>query len=102
MRVDLFLKLMGFSKTRMAAKRLCDDRRVLMNGQAVKPSLELAGGESLLLFFPQKEIRVKVKGLPALKSVSKKDRPLYVSVQEASPEAPPQEPGGRQAPPSLD
>jgi ribosomal 50S subunit-recycling heat shock protein len=94
MRVDLFLKLMGFSKTRMAAKRLCDDRRVLLIDQAVKPSLELSGGEELTLFFSQKILKAKVLGIPSLKSVSKKERPLYVSVEEVIPPAPPQEPGG--------
>ncbi|HVM32645.1 MAG TPA: S4 domain-containing protein [bacterium] len=82
MRIDLFLKLMGFAKTRMAAKRLCDAGRVLLQGGPAKPSLELIGGESLHLLFSHKEIRVKVKGLPALKSVPKKDRPLYVYVSD--------------------
>jgi ribosomal 50S subunit-recycling heat shock protein len=102
MRVDLFLKLMGFSKTRMAAKRLCDDRRVLLLDQAVKPSLELSGGEELTLFFSQKVLKAKVLGIPSLKSVSKKERPLYVSVQEIIPPAGPQEPGGRPSPDSLE
>jgi ribosomal 50S subunit-recycling heat shock protein len=82
MRIDLFLKLMGFTKTRMTAKRLCEAHRVLYQGQPVKPSMELSGGEEFLLFFPQKEIRAKVLGIPPLKSVSKKDRGLYVWFQE--------------------
>jgi ribosomal 50S subunit-recycling heat shock protein len=82
MRIDLFLKLMGFTKTRMTAKRLCEAQRVLLDGKAVKPSLELSGGEEFLMFFHQKEVRAKVLALPPLKSVSKKDRGLYVSTEE--------------------
>ncbi|HET9870460.1 MAG TPA: S4 domain-containing protein [bacterium] len=92
MRLDLYLKLMGFAKTRMAAKRLCDARRVLVADRSVKPSLELAGGEHLTLFFPQKEVRAQVLALPPGKSVAKKDRPLYVLAREEGWR--PQEPGG--------
>ncbi|MGH7738994.1 MAG: S4 domain-containing protein, partial [bacterium] len=92
MRLDLFLKLTGFAKTRMTAKRLCESRRVLLFGETVKPSRELVGGEELHFFFPQKEVKAKVLAIPPGKSVSKKERPLYVSMENL--DVAPQETGG--------
>jgi ribosomal 50S subunit-recycling heat shock protein len=80
LRVDLYLKLMGITKTRMAAKRLCDSGRVSLEGKALKPSEDLKGGEMLLIFLPLKEVRLTVVGIPPGKSVAKSDRRLYVSI----------------------
>jgi ribosomal 50S subunit-recycling heat shock protein len=65
LRVDLYLKLMGVTKTRMAAKHLCDLGKVLLSGKTLKPSRELEGGERLEIY------------LPPEKSLSKQDRPQY-------------------------
>jgi ribosomal 50S subunit-recycling heat shock protein len=54
MRVDLYLKLMGVTKTRMLAKRLCDQGKVFLGGKAIKPSQEVLAGETLELFLPQR------------------------------------------------
>ena len=78
MRIDLFLKLMGVVKTRMAAKRLCDAGRVLISPTPLKPSFELQGGEVLLIHLPMREIQLKVTGLPSGKSVAKADRCRFV------------------------
>lgn len=83
MRVDLFLKLMGTVKTRMAAKRLCDQGHVLLEGRSVKPSHELTAGNLLLIQLPLKELKGRVLALPSGKSVAKKDRGLYFQVDEA-------------------
>lgn len=80
MRVDLFLKLMGITKTRMSAKRLCDTGKVSLHGKPVKPSHELADGEIVDVFLPQKETRIKVLEIPLGYSVAKKDRNRFYEV----------------------
>jgi len=77
LRVDLFLKLIGFAKTRMAAKRLCDLGKVTAGEKVLKPSHELTVGETLEVVLPKKKFLIKVQALPTGKSVSKQDRPLY-------------------------
>jgi len=81
MRVDLYLKLMGVTKTRMLAKRLCDQGKVRLGSKVLKPSQEVAAGDSLELFLPQKELRLKILEIPSLKSVAKSDRAQFVSVE---------------------
>jgi len=80
MRVDLFLKLMGITKTRMAAKRLCDGGWVLHGSNPLKPSFELQGGEDLLVKLPMREMMFRVAALPPGKSVSKPDRAKFLEV----------------------
>ena len=81
LRVDLFLKLMGVTKTRMAAKRLCDTGKVLLSGKGLKPSHELQGGEILDVNLPSKEMKLKVLEIPATKSVAKSDRSQFFQVE---------------------
>lgn len=80
LRVDLFLKLMGVTKTRMAAKRLCDMGKVLLSGKALKPSHEVEGGETLEVLLPSREMTLKVLEVPPGKSVAKADRGRYFSI----------------------
>ncbi len=80
LRIDLYLKLMGVTKTRMAAKRLCDTGKVLLFGKDLKPSHELEGGENLRILLPFKEMELKVLEIPSGKSVAKADRPRYCLV----------------------
>jgi ribosomal 50S subunit-recycling heat shock protein len=80
MRIDLFLKLMGMTKTRMAAKRLCDGGWVLLGQTPIKPSYVLQGGESILVKLPMREIQLKVTSLPPGKSVAKADRGRFVEI----------------------
>ncbi len=81
MRVDLYLKLMGITKTRMAAKRLCDTGKVLVNDKTVKPSHEILAGDSLGLFLPQKEMKLKVLEVPSSKSVAKQERSQFMVLE---------------------
>ena len=81
MRVDLYLKLMGVTKTRMAAKRLCDKGMIRVNQEIVKPSREIVPGDSLEVLLPQKETRMKVLQIPARKSVSKKERLEFMAIE---------------------
>jgi ribosomal 50S subunit-recycling heat shock protein len=80
LRIDLYLKLVGQAKTRMAAKRLCDTGKVLLGGRTVKPSLDLQGGETLDLLFPFREVKLLVVEIPSSKSVAKSDRAKYSSI----------------------
>lgn len=80
MRVDLFLKLMGLVKTRMAAKRLCEAGKVLVGSRPAEPSTELPVGAPLLVELPFKRVRGQVLGLPSSRSVPKKDRAAYFQV----------------------
>src|ERR1700733_1413589 len=81
MRVDLYLKLMGITKTRMLAKRLCDQEKVFLGGMVIKPSQEVLAGETLEIFMPQKELKLKITEIPALKSVAKSERTQFGTVE---------------------
>jgi ribosomal 50S subunit-recycling heat shock protein len=81
MRIDLYLKLMGVVKTRMLAKRLCDQGKVFLGGKAIKPSREILAGETLEIFLPQKELKLKITEIPALKSVAKSERIQFGSIE---------------------
>ncbi len=81
MRIDLFLKAVGLMKTRMAAKRLCEIQKVLVEGKGVKPSHEVTAGQTLQIFLPAKELRVKILEIPTQKSVAKHDRARYVETE---------------------
>lgn len=81
MRVDLYLKLMGITKTRMAAKRLCDAGKILVKGRIVKPSSEISAEDTIDLFLPQKEMKLKVLEIPSVKSVAKQDRSQFMSLE---------------------
>jgi ribosomal 50S subunit-recycling heat shock protein len=80
MRVDLYLKLMGLTKTRMVAKRLCDAGWVLLNQSPLKPSHELLGMETLRVKLPMREIELKVTAIPGGKSLAKADRNKFVEI----------------------
>ena len=79
MRVDLYLKPMGVTKTRMAAKKLCDQLMVLLDRKILKPSQDLLGGEILEILIPEREHKLRVLALPTLKSVPKKTGPNMLS-----------------------
>jgi ribosomal 50S subunit-recycling heat shock protein len=81
LRIDLFLKLTGLTKTRMTAKRLCEDQKVLLGGLPVKPSHEVTGGEEIRILFPQKEVKARVLGIPPGKSLAKRNRHEFLSVE---------------------
>jgi ribosomal 50S subunit-recycling heat shock protein len=81
LRIDLYLKLIGVSKTRMAAKRLCDNGKILLGGKNLKPSHELEGGEILDVLLPFKEIKLQVTAIPPAKSVSKQDRAEFFQIE---------------------
>jgi len=80
MRVDLFLKLMGVTKTRMAAKRLCDMGKVLLLDKPLKPSHEVIPNDIVDVFLPQKEIQIKVLETPSSSSVAKRDRHQFYEI----------------------
>jgi ribosomal 50S subunit-recycling heat shock protein len=80
LRVDLYLKLIGIVKTRMAGKRLCDMGKILLEGKTLKPSHELQAGEILGIFLPFREMRIQVLALPETKSVAKHQRTQFFTL----------------------
>ena len=81
MRIDLYLKLMGVVKTRMAAKRLCDTGKVLLGSKPIKPAQEIPAGGVLEVFLPQKEMRLRILSIPPAKSVAKRDRAQFMALE---------------------
>ncbi|HUO58459.1 MAG TPA: RNA-binding S4 domain-containing protein [bacterium] len=81
MRIDLFLKLMGVTKTRMGAKRLCDSGKVHAKATPLKPSQEILTGDVLQVSLPQRVLRLQILDIPSGKSVAKADRSRFVSVE---------------------
>jgi len=81
LRIDLFLKTVGLAKTRMAAKRLCENQSILLGGLPVKPSREILAGETLEIQLPLKKVRAEILGVPSTNSVAKRDRSKFVSVR---------------------
>ena len=80
MRIDLFLKLMGLVKTRMAAKRLCEAGKVMVGSRPAEPSTSLDLGAQVTVELPFKRVRGLVLALPGSRSVPKKDRSSYFQV----------------------
>ncbi len=75
---------MGVTKTRMAAKRLCDMGKVTLSGKSLKPSHELEGGETLDVFLPMKELKLKVLEIPSGHSVAKADRAGFFRIESTT------------------
>jgi ribosomal 50S subunit-recycling heat shock protein len=47
MRIDVFLKKVLLFKNRSDAKRMCDDHLIKINGKEVKPSKQIAPGDTI-------------------------------------------------------
>jgi len=80
LRIDLFLKLIGIVKTRMAGKKLCDTGKVFIKGKPLKPSHELQAGDRVEIRLPFKEMTFQVLDIPLGKSLAKADRSKYFSM----------------------
>ena len=72
---------MGVTKTRMAAKRLCDGGKVLSKETPLKPSQEVLAGDGLQVSLPQRTLRLQILDIPGGKSVAKADRSQFVSIE---------------------
>lgn len=65
MRLDVWLHKVCLLKSRNQAKQGCQSGHILLDGQPVKESRELRGGEELTLRFPLRELRLRVLTIPA-------------------------------------
>ena len=74
MRLDKFLKVSRLIKRRTVANEVSDMGRVLVNGNAAKPSKQLKEGDIITIEYANRNIIVKVVKIPE----------NNISVQEAS------------------
>lgn len=82
MRLDKYLKVSRLIKRRTIAKEASESERVLVNGQAAKPSKELKVGDHISIVYGKKIIEVEVTSL--IDSTKKADASLmYELVSES-------------------
>ncbi|MFZ5952679.1 MAG: S4 domain-containing protein [Candidatus Rifleibacteriota bacterium] len=60
MRLDKYLQVTGLIKRRVLASEACRRGLVKVNGVAVKPTREVAVGDSIIITLARREIEVKV------------------------------------------
>ncbi len=70
MRLDKYLQVTGLIKRRVLASEACRRGLVRVNGIAVKPTREVAAGDSIIITLARREIEVKV--LQEIKGISLK------------------------------
>lgn len=63
MRLDKFLKVSRLIKRRTLAKEVCDQGRILVNGNPAKASSMVASGDELVIRFGQKLVTIQVETL---------------------------------------
>lgn len=63
MRLDKFLKVSRLIKRRTLAKEVCDQGRILVNGNPAKASSMVASGDELVIRFGQKLVTIQVEAL---------------------------------------
>ncbi len=81
MRVDLFLKTSGLVKRRITARELCENGRVLLNHQEVKPAKEVRQGDRVTLRYSSREIEIEIVQVdaPREKKIVPEDRYIVKS-----------------------
>lgn len=65
MRLDKFLKVSRLIKRRTLAKEVCDQSKITLNGRQAKASAEVKPGDTLILNFGAKQVKVEVIDVPA-------------------------------------
>jgi len=82
MRIDYFLKLSRLVKRRPLAKEMCEKKLVYVNDQIAKAGKAVEEGDSILVKYPHRTVRVRVEQIPE-RAVSKKDAAtLYTLLEE--------------------
>lgn len=82
MRLDKFLKASRLIKRRTLAKEVCDAGRVQINGRSAKAGSEVKVGDTLLLGFGQRQVRVEILELIENPRVEQA-KDLYRLIEEA-------------------
>jgi ribosomal 50S subunit-recycling heat shock protein len=91
MRIDLVLKYLCLVKSRSIAKALCDGGRVLVDGKAARPSVNVAEGAHVTVVFRRRAVTVELVQVPR-KQLSKTAavdyyRPVDTPDSDSPPEA---------------
>jgi len=73
MRLDLYLKISRIIKRRPLAKKLCDDGKILVNGNPAKASYDVKVGDIIEVDYFDKKVQYKVIRVPERKGVSRSD-----------------------------
>ena len=74
MRIDLVLKYLCLAKSRSAAKALCDEGRVQINGSAARAAATVRAGDSITIRWPERVLTIQLVEVPQ-KQASKSDAP---------------------------
>jgi ribosomal 50S subunit-recycling heat shock protein len=80
MRLDKFLVIARLVKQRTRAKELCDAGHVKIGGQSAKAAHDVKVGEIFELTLPRRRLAVRVRAVPASKSVPKAEAPTLYEV----------------------
>jgi ribosomal 50S subunit-recycling heat shock protein len=75
-RIDLVLKYLCLAKSRSAAKSLCDDGRVQVNGAAARAASIVHAGDRIRIRFAEKTLEVEIVDVPA-RQASKAEAPRH-------------------------
>jgi ribosome-associated heat shock protein Hsp15 len=82
-RVDKWLWVARFFKTRSLAGRACELGRIESNGQAVKPARDVRVGDLLRIKNPSGEFQVEVLGLSEMRGPAQIAQRLYRETDES-------------------
>jgi ribosomal 50S subunit-recycling heat shock protein len=64
-RLDLYLKTSRLVKRRAVARAMCDEGRVLVNGQEARPAKEVKPGDTITIAFSARSMEIEILGIPA-------------------------------------
>ena len=78
MRIDKFINAVNLTKRRSIAQDMLKSGVVKINGIVVKPSKNVAVGDTITLVYLNGERHYKVLELPATKSTPKSEQEKYV------------------------
>ena len=79
MRLDLVLKFLCLAKSRSAAKILCDDGAVRINGAEARAASIVHAGDVIAIRAPERALTVEILDVPG-KQASKTDAPRHYRV----------------------
>jgi ribosomal 50S subunit-recycling heat shock protein len=79
LRIDLFLKKVCVVKSRSAAAKLCQERKVTVNGRPAKGSKEVKPDDEISVALGSKELTFSIVALPE-GNVSKAQAPSFYRV----------------------
>jgi ribosomal 50S subunit-recycling heat shock protein len=78
MRIDKFLNTVNIVKRRSVAEDMCKSKVVSINGIVAKPAKDVKVGDKIEIKYLEKTDTFEVLDIPTTKTVSKKDKELYV------------------------